>query len=350
MRKIGKYTLVGPSAEHDWAPENIVLDTNVLIHLRDFYFGNRRVPDELRELLLEFPYLQRKRFVEINYGWAATEASWVPGVGSDPVRRRRLIYAAEQMLWWDHEQIISAFARRHPPAARDNKWGKVPLTNAADQLDPRFMLVTHYGGVLFLLALEKQRALRKSKGPLWAVEQFVTWMTDVLGIRSSYVINLACMLLAGDGETQKAVRKILKFKDTATPDEMATRAWNVAWDIVMTSMGEGVSFGLLPGARKLSTVLVTYDVDPTLLRMGTEMRTIIDTGERIMPFSLVSASLKVSHSDLQKIIEIDMLEAWKRSNRDPAALMAQATAAVQALEAELEVPVPYFGKPGQRLY
>ncbi|WP_104092084.1 hypothetical protein [Arthrobacter sp. GMC3] len=343
MRNIGKYTLVGPSADDDWTPEQIILDTNVLIDIRNFYFGEGRVPAELKDLLLEFPYTARRRFVEINYGWATIEASWVRGTGVDLVQRRRLVYAAEQVLWWDRKQIIKQFEEyRRPPVARDRKWGRVPLENEADQPDPRIMLISHYGSLLYLLSLEKQRARRKSKGPLWAIQQYITWVTDVFGVRDSYTLNLATMLLAGDGESQNAVRRILKFKDTATPEEMSRIAWNVAWDIAMTSLGEGITYGLLSGARKKKTVLVTYDADPTLLRLGTELKAVIDTGNGVMPFSRMRSSLKVSHTDLQKIIDLDPLDAWRRLSRDPATLMKQAARAVQDLESELGVPVSFY--------
>ncbi|MCL2422664.1 MAG: hypothetical protein FWD11_02030 [Micrococcales bacterium] len=338
MRSIGKYKLVGPVAETDFTPDQIVLDTNVLIDMRDFYFGEGRTPPELKDLLLEFPWRASRNVTDIRYGWAVAEASWVRGSGIDPVMRRRLVYAADQVLSWDTDRIIKEFSERRPPVARDKVWPRVPFEDAGDGADPRLFLLTYYGSLLYLLSLEKELRANKPKDRLGAIGQYVDWTTNQLGVRSSYPLNLACMLLAGDGASQDIVRKIFKFKDSASPEEWSEKAWNVAWDILMVSLAEGLSYGLLTPDMSRKTVLVTRDADPALLRLGAEVRLLIDTGEEIIPFTHIHSTVKVDHGEVRALVDLDPMEELRRQRRNPDDMVNQAATAVYDLETRLGVP------------
>lgn len=341
METVGSYSIVGPHADApppDYA--TLVLDANVLVDIREFYFGGRIGSREsLRELLLRFP-AARGRFVDVNYGWAASELSWRRGEGQDRVGYRRVQHAGAQVLSWDAERIEREFASPRPPADRDKAWPRrVPIQPAHDVADPRPLLIAPYGSLLYLLALERRRKERKSRGREWALKTYSDWVTDTLGVRTSYAQALATGLLAGHAKAQTDVRAILKFSGSETADELARKAWNVAWDITMTALSEGLSYGLMPGISPTTTALVTRDADPRILRAGSELRGLIDTGTEKIPFAMSGMGVHESVSDaaLQQTFEMDPLEALTRFNRDPEAVLRQAVHAVHALEMELGV-------------
>jgi hypothetical protein len=318
----------------------LILDANVLIDLRNFYFGEGFSDrDSLRALLLRYPHASRSS-VEINYGWATTELSWVRGHGHDPSRHRRLVHAASQVLSWDAERVEMEFAMRQPPAHRDRAWPRrVPIRLADDVADPRVMLIAPYGALMYLLMLERRRQERKSLGREWALKSYVTWMSETLGVRMAYPMALAIGLLAGSAQSQRQARSVLKLSGSESVDELCEKAWNVAWDITMTSLGEGISYGLLPGIRPTASALVTRDADPWILRSATETRAVIDDGTQKIPMSAFGMELhdSVTESVVDKLFEFDPIDSRDRLGRSPAAVLRQAVATVDALEQELGV-------------
>ncbi|MER7796854.1 hypothetical protein [Microbacterium sp. NPDC096154] len=336
MRQIGEYTLLGTHADSDVAPTLIVMDTNVLIDIHDFYFGTRRRRDGLEDLLTLFPYTRRPS-VDINYGWAVGEASWVRGRGYDVTRRRPLAYAAEQVIHWTKEEIGRAFASRHPPVSRDRVWPRVSLAREADMPDPRLFVMPAYGALLYLLDLRGQTARRRSKGPLWAIEQYATWTTDVLGVRISAVTAIAVALLAGDDRSRTEVEGFFALSGSRDPDELAAKAWNVAWDIMFTQLPEGMSYGLLPTKAPQQTVLATRNSDPRVLRRMIDMVAMIDTGETQIPFTRIDHDVKagVDDEEVARILSLDPGTALSRFARPPEEVARQAARAVQELEVRL---------------
>ncbi|WP_295818108.1 hypothetical protein [uncultured Microbacterium sp.] len=341
MYQVGRYSIVGPHVRGR-IPEGatLILDANVLIDLRNFYFGEGFTDSEsLRALLLRFPH-SRRNPVEINYGWAATELSWVRGDGHDPSRYRRLVHAASQVLSWDVERIEMEFSMRRPPIDRDRYWPRrVSICLADDAADPRVMLIAPYGALLYLFMLERRRQERQSRGREWALASYANWMSETLGVRMTYPMSLAIGLLAGNAQSQRQARSVLKFSGAETVDDLATKAWNVAWDIAMTSLGEGISYGLLPGIRPAESALVTRDTDPWILRSASELRALLDDGAQRIPMSSFGMDLhqSVTESAVQKLFEFDPADSLSRFGRDPEVVLRQAVAAVDALEQELAV-------------
>lgn len=344
MQRIGRYRLIGPHQDLDHDARLLLLDTNVLIEIEHFYFGTRKPHPDLRILLERFPngrHLLRTRRtepVDVNYGWAASEAAWRRGRGADPVAWRRLVHAADIVLQWDAGEIERAFSARRPPIDRDRSWP--PALPAAEGIaDPRSMVVPVYGSLLHLLNIVRAGDRLRSKGPLWGVLQYVDWCRDVFGIQASYPMSLAIALLAGDGAEKDRVRAVFKLSGSETPDQLATKCWNVAWDIAFTALSEGYSYALLPTADARPAALVTADSDPALLRLMTELRSLIHHPEFQMPMTRIAYSLApgVNQRKLDAIIEMDPAEALHRARRDPVGIARQAARALHELEQRLGV-------------
>jgi hypothetical protein len=341
MQRIGRYTIVGPHARgQDPDYKVLVLDANVLIDIRNFYFGvGPSEKDSLQQLLLRYPK-SRRDFIDINFGWATSELSWTRGTGHDPVRHRRLVHAGSQVLSWDAERIEKEFARNRPPVDRDRYWPRrVAIRADQDAVDPRVLVLAPYGALLYLLALEKRREERKSRGRAWALMNFASWMRDTLGVIASYPMSLAIGLLAGNAQSQQQARAVLKLSGSETVDKLAAQAWNVAWDITMTSLGEGISYGLLPGVVPAASALVTRDSDPWILRSASELRLLIDVGREKFPMTAFGMDLhpSVPSSVLEDLFRFDPISSLGRFERDPEAVVRQAAAAVDGLERELKL-------------
>lgn len=313
----------------------------MLIDFRELYFsGPAHVPKELEDVLREFPNT-RFRAVDINYGWAAAEASWRRGLGPNVAVRRRLVHAAAHIVEWDINQITKVFASRRPPVDRDKRWPRVPVDDPRQTADPRIFVGPQYGAILFLLHLHSRRGKEKQGGSLKALTDFRRWTSDVMGIRSSYVLALAINLLIGDGTAKDEANRILKLTGTDSPDEMARKAWNVAWDISMVALTEGGTYGLLPGSPPASSALLTRDLDPILFRLGTETKMILDDGREKMPFSRMTPrpNIKVDKEELAQLLEVDPLEDLIRARRNPEQVAAQCFEAISELESSLGLSV-----------
>jgi len=333
MSKLGDYSLIGPHGDDGVATDLLILDTNVLIDMRDFCFhGPHRAPSGLKELLLTFP-CSTQGAVDIQYGWAAAEASWARGSGNDAIRRRGLVHSASEILRWDESRIEREFANRHAPVNRDKRW-PAPIGLDDDIADPRMFLLANYGSLLYLLTL---RTNRRVVDPLRCLEDYVAWTTNELGVRSSYALSLAVALLCGDSVAKQNSSAILKLSGSEDADAMASKSWNGAWDFFMTSLGEGYSYGLLPVVQPRPTVLVTRDKDPGLVRLMTEVRAVVDSGSERIPFTVVSGGLNkaISWQQVQSLIDLDPIEALSRFSRAPEILLRQAAAAVNRLERHL---------------
>lgn len=337
VRQIGPYRIIGPHAAASADLNMLVIDSNVLIDIRDLYFkGPARVPAELQDLLLTFPNSGRNA-VDINFGWASSELTWKRGRGTDLSARREFIHAARHVVDWNAEQVRRAFMNRHPPVNRDNRWPRVALDDPHEIGDPRIMIVPHYGCLLFLMQLYRDRHRWKARPPLAALQEYVRWTDDVLGIRDSYTRGLAISLLVGDSEAKKEVLRVFKLSGTEDNDTLAQKSWNVAWDIAMVSLAEGISYGLLPVRRPESAALVTRDLDPLLLRIGAEMRALIDMGHTKVPMTMVSMRphARIDERELLGILEQDPLDSIARFGRDPSAMIRQAADAVRSLESDM---------------
>lgn len=335
--RVGPYHIVGPH-EDEREPDILVLDTNVAIDIERFYFGRSGVDCEALLMLLErFPNTGRSA-VNFQHGWAVAEATYRRGKGTDDIRYRSMEYACSTVLSWSPDRVKKAFESRRPPADGDRRWRRgVPFPD--DTGDPRAFLVGPYGAILKLMDIESKRSQWRSKGPRFALEEYVGWMTEVLGVRQVYPLTLAAAVLVGTGVSNESARRVMKLGAGSGPDDMAARAWNAAWDVFITSLSEGLTYGLAPvPAGKLHKVL-TRNIDPVNLRRDVETRVIIDTGSHRIPISEgnFDGSKKVDQGDVKRIMSLDPSQMISRESRDPDKMIAQMVAAVDDLERDMGV-------------
>ena len=334
---VGGYRIIGPHAESVNNPKTLILDTNTLIDMKNFYFkGPSNRYSGLEELLLHYPF-HNSRSVDINFGWAVAEATWPRGEDINLEKRREFIHAASTIVNWTPAMVSKNFSNRHAPVNRDRKWPNIALPKADEVPDCRLLLATHYGSLLYLLDLYNRRRAWVKQNSTEALRQYYSWVSEVLGTRDSYSTAIAIALLCGSTEEREKANRIFKLSGNETNNEIAKKCWNVAWDMVMTSLAEGISYGLLPGARPEPACLVTKDSDPMSLRNSAEMKMLIDSGSSQMPFSMISYDLKkgVETSEVEDIVEFNPLESMSRLSRSPDALKDQAFNAVDNLEIEM---------------
>jgi hypothetical protein len=345
MRSIGDYRLIGPNAGVDFEPSTIFIDTNVAIDIEKFYFGpGGRNWSNLRDLLRAFPVRESRREtqVDINYGWAVSEATWPRGEGVDLIRRRRMIHANSEVINWSPDELEAAFASHRSPSAKNPNWHRsTPLENAPDVADPLIMVLSPYGALLYLLSLERDRSKWRHGDPLKQLEKYVVWSKNVLGVQSSYGLMIAIDLLIGASDRREAARKMFKWGGGESPDELAKKAWNAAWDVVFTSLTEGSSYGLMGESYAARpTILATRNDDPGYLRRNNELRTLISSGPSFqLPYALSTYETieGIDTAAISAITATDPLDGLRRSRRDPSAVAAQAAAAVSELEDRLGV-------------
>lgn len=345
MRSFGRYQVISP---HQGDPlgeyiQNIVLDTCVAVDLQHFYFGTAKVDREsLKDLLLAFPFPKlRSKTVDINYGWATSEAAWNRSSQFDPVAARQIRYAVGEIVQWDPERVEMEFEKRYPPVSRDKKWpSKVPLPVASDVPNIYPLLVATYGMMLKILHLENTRSQWRNRGPEWAIKELYTWMRDDLAVVTSYEFGVAVDMFLAKNKRRNSARKLFNYGGPEEAERLADMAWNAAWDCWFTRLPEGMTYGLLAGiSRPQSTALVTANKDPQYLRLVSELRSIIDTGSNQIPMNLNIWDETVSYSDELHTLMTSQreLEVLERFQRDPVAMLADAIRTVDRLEYSMGV-------------
>ena len=335
LRSIGEYQLIGPHVKQATTPDILILDTNVLIDIEDYYFKGIK-PARIGALLREFPNVGLQA-TDINYGWAVAEITQRRGEPVDFHARRRLTHAAKSVIEWNLDQVEHNLSNRHAPVNRDKRWPKKAIDKTDAVGDPRVAVLPHYGALLFLMKLNSERRSWRGRDPLWPLEQYVAWVDDTFGIRSSYCLHLAVSLLVGSAEAKSDATRIFKLSGSEGPEELAQKSWNVAWDITMLASVEGMTYGLFPDRKIKSANLVTRDADPVLLRIASEVRVMIESDQSRVPMSLIGyeSNRKVSRERLDALLQFDPVESMRRLSRNPDEVVSQAATAVSSLEQEL---------------
>lgn len=342
-----QYQFVSTHRDASSPPRRVVLDTNVAVDIEDFYYGAPRIESrrsDLCELLLELAGRTRSHYEapDITFGFAISEACWRRGVGPDHGREKRMRRSLEVVTGWTKEEIKKNFNNRHPPANRDNRLKRGSLTSRKVR-NPAEFLAARYGSLLYLAHLDQTRHKWKSKGPLWALDDLVNWMTYELGVRSIYEMQLALDLLLGKEERRNGARRMLKLGGREAPDLLADRAWNAAWDIQFLSLTESMTYGLA-GSGEVpwrETRLVTRNLDPGFLRMHAQMESIADAGRGRSPGIELDWSnhQSVDNDSVRRILDghLSPEELWARLEYGPRDAPQRAFGAVRALEAGLGV-------------
>lgn len=336
---IGGYHLIGAHKDEGQAPKVLILDTNVLIDIKNFYFhGPPRKYEGLKTLLQTFP-MSGPQSVDINYGWAAAEATWRRGGTPDLARRREFVYAASTVVNWSPDEVEKRFAHKRPPIDRDKRWLKQPIADKDEVPDSRIMLAPHYGSILYLMHLFNTRQQEIKQNPINVFRDYYEWTSNHLGIRDSYSTSFALALICGDGEEKNKVNGILKLSGDESGESLAAKCWNVSWDMLMLSLSEGNTYGLADGFRSKPTCLVTRDSDPSSLRGNSELRMMIDSGSDKIPFSMLSytTNRKIDTAEIEEILRFDIADFLTRYHRDANTLKDQAYAAIFELETQMGI-------------
>ena len=221
--RVGGYDIIGVQKRVAGGANLLVLDTNVVIDMATFYFTGprgRRVRPDLHALLSQFPDVRVGSKVDIKYGFAVEEASWVRGVGRNRADYRRLMHAASTMIEWTRSEVEKTFANRHPPANRDKAWSSRVSLSAAEELlsiPPHWLLPT-YACFLYLCRLDRTRDRWRNKDRSVVMAQYVEWMVDDLGALDVYAVQLGLDFLLGNHERLNGVRALLERAGNEAPD------------------------------------------------------------------------------------------------------------------------------------
>ncbi|MGH3724197.1 MAG: hypothetical protein ACRDUS_08710 [Mycobacterium sp.] len=263
MPRIGCYYISGTGDDRESVPDQICLDQNVCIHIDGFYFGKSNARNEdLKKLLLTFPFSPYKSRTHINSGWAIEEYSWERTGEYHDVKKRSFQWAIQQMLNWDPERIHFEFAQRRPPCERDKIWKKNLLPIPAKTIHPLYYLILHYGPMLKLCSLFKEASRRGGKqGRVWAFNNFVAWMMDDFGYCIAYETALAKhALLEGDGNSRQEAQGIFHLGGKEAPEEMANKAWAAAWDMFYVRYADPSGLGK---STKYSKIAIASEDEDT---------------------------------------------------------------------------------------
>ncbi|WP_084268950.1 hypothetical protein [Mycobacterium avium] len=343
MRKIGPYLIIGVDDTAELpTPAKLVLDTNVAIDLEHYYFGDRRRIDcdALRQLLLAFPRQDRRDMeVDINYGWALQETAWARDGSFRAPEVRRMAHALRRLVAWNPAQIEAVFSARRPPSDRDKSWPP-PLPNPKDRgPHPLQVLIVAYAHLLHTCHLDMTRSRWRHKGLTWPIERLRNWSKNELGAYGGYELAIAATLFlenipAGEGK----VRKLMKFSGSDSPDTIADKVWNAAWDVEFLRVVDGGTYGLFGGEPEI-TQLATRNVDPEIIRARSQVRFIIDDDEALPTVGVYSEwgdDLKHAN-EIRDLMKETLDDMYARSRRDPETLLEQALAALEELETTMGI-------------
>lgn len=342
MRKIGRYQIIGAHLDGAGSSDRaarLILDTCVAIDMQNFYFGGSHVDREsLRLLLSEFP-VDAPFPTDLNYGWALSESGWPrSGVFNFP-GTRSLKYAVSEMVEWGSDRIEYEFSQTDPPASRDAKWPRHAAMPDPSEASNSFPLIAGtYAAMLYICHLERTRKKWKQRGTSWAIQNYYDWMKDTLGVLLHFEFALGVDMLAARNVRKQSAQQLLKYGGSETPDEVADKAWNAAWDIWFMRLPEGLTYGLLHGAETAPAALVTANKDPGYIRQVSELRTFIDTGEGVVPFALNTWDDTIQDAEfLKSLLRLDLMESLARSKRNPKEVVQRVIATVDSLEREIGV-------------
>ncbi|WP_145044213.1 hypothetical protein [Mycobacteroides abscessus] len=280
MTRIGRYHLFGSDDDPDLLPDLIVLDQNVCLHIKGFYFGeSREYNEDLRELLLTFPYSRFLSATHITSGWAIEENAWSRSGEFNALNKRKVQWATEKVLSWEPKRVEFEFTHRTPPGDRDRKWAKgVPIPEQGAH--PLQGLIMSYAPMLRLCSLFAEAKRRGGQaGRLWAFDQFNEWMLNDFGYLLSYEGALAAQALLGEGNQRNAARGLFHLSGNESPDEVADKTWAAAWDMQYARLVDFGPAGLMQIAnRKFRKVaVVTEDTDPFILKSRAQLQDTIGT-------------------------------------------------------------------------
>jgi hypothetical protein len=153
---------------------------------------------------------------------------------------------------------------------------------------PGKLLAPSYGALLFLADIDRRRQEWKHKGPRWAFAQFNRWCTEELDLRGAYENQMAVDLLFGSRSRKDGARRLLKLGGSDTPDALAQKCWNAAWDIEFLRLSERYLMGEMPdqpGEHKIANI-VTANVDPGFVRMAAQLTAVIKFDNATVPYAV----------------------------------------------------------------
>lgn len=350
MSEVFKYHLIGANEEVDEKLlRYVILDSNVALDIsRTFYRGQR---DEMRrraisDLLKKFPSEEksRRKFVDINYGWALMETCISRSGVLDLSKYSRIKFALDEVLDWSSSEV-DARLRGHQPLSRYSKSFKNNYNRPVDQAYDGPMeegrvrntiICGHYGPILKIRQLLGRSDL---DGPE-KYRNFVDWVTDDLGVRSAYPLQLALSLFVGNNTDARGAKKLIKFGGAEDPDKSAELAWNAAWDALFTGLTEGFTYNLLSEAPPQgATALATANRDPVYLRQNASLKVLIDGGNIKLPMLEYTANMmdKYANSDVLMYRADDPTESLLRAMRDPIEVTEGARRAVFDLESKMHI-------------
>lgn len=354
LRDIGKYRLI-TNGDFDLCEADVfLLDSLVLIDIRNFYFDglNPNSASGLHQLLVTMSPNKQVR-PDVVFGFALAETCFRQE-GFDRLRCRRIYRAVQTVVNWNQEKIDKAFDSRHPPVKRDKQWekGKVSIPSPSmlgmDDGDPRSFIMPAYGALLHLLKLVQGSNRRNG------VEKFqehCEWVREELGCVSAYARVIAAALLLGDEASKGKARSLLKVDHKRK--SLGQKAWNAAWDAWFIQALDGYRLGMLVPPARLehqsnyvgaNAVLVTAK-DQVWLDSITDFSVAFSpSAQKEISYPLICSTVTMRNQEAEKCLE-EELRRDKLSfpehirNGD---LIGKMSRAINNLENELNLPVRSF--------
>lgn len=263
MPNVGRFYVSNVGDNGDSIPDELCLDQNICTYIYGFYYGlSNDHREDVKALLLAYPFSPYKSRTHISCGWAVEEYSWERTGEYKDVDKRKYDWAVKQVLNWDPERVEFEFSQRRPPCDRDRVWNRSKIPIPEKTIHPLSYLIMHYPPMLRLASLIKEAHRRGGKqGREWAFKQFAAWMTDELGYNNAYELAVAKdSLLPRDNSIRTAAQKVLHLSPTETPDTLAGKAWRAAWDMFYVRYVDPSGLGNLISKRK-NIALVSRDTD-----------------------------------------------------------------------------------------
>ncbi|SDX45454.1 hypothetical protein SAMN05444487_11835 [Marininema mesophilum] len=295
----GVFYTVGISEEFDYKHYSLILETNVVIMLRDFYYKPHKMPSKKRSAVIEL--LLRNMGSDYVPGFGIFEASYHPLPYIRTAREEVYTQALKNLFAWEPEKII-----RHATTTGEklkNQPPKTPLNTKNTflpmiKLNP--MMASSYVSLLKIHSLNKgsSKTKRKDRSKLHLYEEFMNFQNEEIHIINGMESQLAFYYFLGSDSEKNTVSKFLKL---GSPN--INNISSACWDLFFLRLIQHNIHNGMEGIK--DPKLVTSDKPlAEFFASNSSLKAIIDFGSSKVPFVIYSHEKKLDQETKNKLQEI----------------------------------------------
>ena len=217
-----------------------ILDSNIVISLRDLFYKPQKIKKEDMEEIEELLKLLRNNHVIDGIG--VTECSWnFQEFNQDDTKAERIKYALDLLLEYDEEHLKRVFrdleettCPQHNPISK----GKRVCGNLNDNAEINYMMLPTIAVFLKFYQLLEGNVERIKEGLLAVQErrniykEVIKFVDLEMHFVPAYEVWCITEILFNNDENRDKILELLKLKGKASKGkQIREKVWNAGWDI-----------------------------------------------------------------------------------------------------------------------